>query len=96
MFIRISIFLNPFGRDPIALKVSSLSRTSKFKTCTLVKRSKAFFIVIKRSKRLPQSIKWIPCFANSYAVASPIPLVAPVIRAVFFHVLYYYPVYNIT
>src|SRR5690606_12100412 len=40
--------------------------------------------VSKRSWRLPHRIKLMPCLANSCAVARPIPLVAPVMNAVFF------------
>ena len=70
------------GSPSIASKTAFLSRTSKVSSLLLppiVLASASSFSFL-----LPQRISRVPSWAKLFAVAHPIPLVAPVINAILF------------
>src|SRR5690606_27938570 len=83
LLIKISICEKTSGKLSMAPKTAFLSLTSKLRVWMSTSLPSSFLSWSNLSCLLPQRIILNLCFAKSSAVAFPIPLVAPVINAVF-------------
>ena len=88
LLIKTSICFHSLGKLSIASKTAFLSLTSKLSSCVSVLNFA--FNCSSRSCLLPHKISRSPLSAKSSAVAFPIPLLAPVIKIVFFFILVVY------